>query len=447
MTLRFLHAADIHLGHRQYDNPVRMADFSRAFRDMLQDAIASRVEAVLLAGDLFHKRDVEPRTFVQAAMLFGRLQAQGIPVLAIQGNHEGSAYREGFTWLDGLAELGLVRVLGISYRDGEMVVEPYSDETRSGAYYDIGDVRVYGLRYAGSSTPRVVGDLAERIESVRGPRPAYTILMLHAGLKGVLDQYAGTLSRENLDALRGHVDYVALGHIHKPFVQDDWLYNPGSLENNSIDEAQWSERGYFIVDVTPGQSPPHVADLRNSQRRRVIRHRFDVDPFTTPQALYDALRRDLDDLPRGDDQPLFELRLTGVLNISRSDLDLRYIEKLAQEELEPLLVHLQDQMASNAFEIRTDDEQPREEIERQVLRDLLENDVRRREHSGRWAELALQLKQMALARSHPTEVVAELRSFQAILEELELAAVSGDVSADVSDEVPADVSVEEGGAC
>ncbi len=435
MTLRFLHAADIHLGHRQYDNPERMNDFGRAFRDMLQDALASGVQAVLLAGDLFHKRDVEPRTFVQAAMLFGQLKARGIPVLAIQGNHEGSAYREAFTWLDGLAELGLIRVLGATYRDGEMLLEPYDDEIRSGAYYDIGDLRIYGLRYAGSSTSRVVGDLTEVLEDMPGPRPAYTVLMLHAGLKGVLDQYAGTLSRENLDALREHVDYVALGHIHKPFAQDDWIYNPGSLENNSIDEAQWPERGYYIVDVTPGQSPPHVAELRNSRRRRVIRHPFAVDAFESPQDLYDALRRDLERLPRGDDRPLFELRLTGVLNINRSDLDLRYMEKMVKEQLEPLLVHLQDQMASNAFEIRADEEQPREEIERQVLRDLLENDVRRRAHSARWSELALRLKQMALARSHPTEVVAELRSFQAILDEL------------LPAEVTAEVSVEEEGAC
>ncbi len=417
MTMRFLHAADIHLGNRQYDNAERMADFSRAFRDMLRDALDARVELVLLAGDLFHKRDVEPRTFVQAAMLFERLKAQGIPVLAIQGNHEGSAYREAFTWLDGLAELGLVRVLSAAYHDGQMVVAPYDDGVKAGAYYDIGDVRVYGLRYAGASTARVVADLSDALARMEGPRPAYSILMLHAGLEGILDQYAGTLSRENLEALRPHVDYVALGHIHKPFCQDDWLYNPGSLENNSVDEAQWSERGYYLVDVHPGATPCHTATLYNSRRRRVLRHAFAVDPYETPEALYDALLRDLEGLPRRDDRPVFELRLTGVLNMNRNDLDMRRIEDLAVGQVAPLVIQLQDLTASNQYEIRTDQEQPREEIERQVLRELLENDVRRRAQSARWAELALRLKQMALARSHPTEVIGELRAFRSALGE------------------------------
>jgi DNA repair exonuclease SbcCD nuclease subunit len=415
--MRFLHAADIHLGNRQYDNAERMADFSRAFRDMLRDALDARVELVLLAGDLFHKRDVEPRTFVQAAMLFERLKAQGIPVLAIQGNHEGSAYREAFTWLDGLAELGLVRVLSAAYHDGQMVVAPYDDGVKAGAYYDIGDVRVYGLRYAGASTARVVADLSDALARMEGPRPAYSILMLHAGLEGILDQYAGTLSRENLEALRPHVDYVALGHIHKPFCQDDWLYNPGSLENNSVDEAQWSERGYYLVDVHPGATPCHTATLYNSRRRRVLRHAFAVDPYETPEALYDALLRDLEGLPRRDDRPVFELRLTGVLNMNRNDLDMRRIEDLAVGQVAPLVIQLQDLTASNQYEIRTDQEQPREEIERQVLRELLENDVRRRAQSARWAELALRLKQMALARSHPTEVIGELRAFRSALGE------------------------------
>ncbi len=417
MSLRFLHAADIHLGHRQYDRPERMDDFGRTFWHMLQDALASRAELVLLAGDLFHKRDVEPRTFVQTAALLGQLRERGIPVLAIQGNHEGSVYRDAFTWLDGLAELGLIRVLSADYAEGQMLLRPYDDRAKSGAYYDIGDIRVYGLRYAGASTSRVIADFAKALEQLEGPRPAYTILMLHAGLIGILDHYAGTLSRENLEALRPHVDYIALGHIHKPFCQDDWLYNPGSLENNSVDEAQWAERGYYLVDVHPGATPPHHATLRNSQRRPVLRHNFGVDPYESPEALYEALRRELKSLPKVGEKPVFELKLTGVLNINRNDLDMRYIEEIATAQVAPLVIQLQDLTAANAYEIRADQDQPREEIERLVLRSLVENDVRRRAQSDRWADLALRLKQIALAHSHPTEVIGELREFLAALGE------------------------------
>lgn len=124
MTVRFLHAADIHLGNRQYGRQERQDDFARSFRHLVQAAIDAHVDFVLLAGDLFHKRTVEARTFVQTAGLLSVLKEGNIPVLAIEGNHERPFFSEGFSWLDGLAELDLLRVLSGEYRDGAIVLTP-----------------------------------------------------------------------------------------------------------------------------------------------------------------------------------------------------------------------------------------------------------------------------------------------------------------------------------
>lgn len=414
MTIRFLHAADIHLGNRQYGRQERQDDFARAFQQMVQAAIDARVDFLLVAGDLFHKRTVEARTFVQTAGLLALLKERGIPVLAVEGNHERPYFTEGFSWLDGLAELGLIRVLSGEYAEGVLTLNPYDEQRRRGAYVDIKGVRIYGQRYFGASTPRVIADLTAALEALRAqdsaPRPDFAVMMLHAGLDGILDQYAGTVSRSVLDGLRPYVDYVALGHIHKPYTQDDWLYNPGSLENNSADEVQWEERGYYLVEIDPGPPSRHTATLQKSTRRAYLRHQFSVDAYETPEALIAALTRDLEHLPTNGDQPIVELRLSGVLNMSRQDLDLARIQQIAEERLNPLLCQVQDQTRTNAFEIRTDEQMSRQELERTVLTEIVQNDVRRRPHAERWAGAALRIKQMALARSHPHDIIDELEA-------------------------------------
>lgn len=408
MTVRFLHAADIHLGNRQYGRQERQDDFARSFRHLVQAAIDAHVDFVLLAGDLFHKRTVEARTFVQTAGLLSVLKEGNIPVLAIEGNHERPFFSEGFSWLDGLAELDLLRVLSGEYRDGAIVLTPYDDARHRGAYIDIKGVRVYGQAYFGATTPRVVADLTAALDglypSETQPRPMFSILMLHAGLEGVLDHYTGTLTHSALDGLRPHIDYVALGHIHKPYIHDDWLYNPGSLENNSADEAQWEDRGYFIVDIEPGSPARHSATLHRSTRRPYLRHSFSVEAFETPEALISALSRDLEPFRR-DDQPICELRLTGVLNFGRQDLDLARIQQTAETIVRPLLCQIQDHTRSNAYEFRTDEQMSRQELERRVLTEIVENDIRRRPQAALWADAALRIKQLALDGADPPAII------------------------------------------
>ncbi len=286
MAARFLHAADIHLGFMQYNCTERFNDFGRAFFAVIDDAIARRVDFVALAGDLFNKRAIDPPTLLQATAALERLQAAGIPAIAIEGNHERSYYNEGFTWLDYLAEVDLLTLLTPIYAQGQMALAPWDARAHSGAYIDLPcGVRVIGARYAGASTGRLVQDLAGALAALPGPRPAYTVLMLHAGVQGVLDQYSGTLSRAQLEQLRPYVDYLALGHIHKPFIQDDWIYNPGSLETNSTGEVEWADRGYFVVDVEPGHVPAHHVTRVRGRRREFVRLRFEVDAWPDPEAL------------------------------------------------------------------------------------------------------------------------------------------------------------------
>ena len=66
---RFLHLADVHLGFDRYDSKERTQDFYYAFNDALEKyAIAPQVDFVLIAGDLFEHRNIQPATLNQAQL-------------------------------------------------------------------------------------------------------------------------------------------------------------------------------------------------------------------------------------------------------------------------------------------------------------------------------------------------------------------------------------------
>ena len=414
MPIRFLHAADIHLGFEQYGHKERYNDFARAFIHLTEDAIERQVDFVLLAGDLFHKRSIEPQTLTQAVRNLECLRQHHIPVIGIEGNHERPHYSESYSWLDYLVDTNLLTLLSPIYTNGRLVVDAWQEN--AGAYIDLpGGIRVIGVKYYGASTSRVVGDLVHALAEMPGPRPAYTILMLHAGLQGILDNYSATLTRSQLDPLREYVNYLALGHIHKPFIQDDWIYNPGSLETNSTAEAEWADRGYFIVDVDPIK-PAHSVTAVSCPRRAFELLHFPVDTYHQPEDLYEAFGRYIaaEATPeRVSRQPVVEVRLSGVLAFNRADLDISHLEEIIQSAFHPLIGRIRDDCVEDQRDILLPDGGTidRNELERYVLSELLERDIRRRGDSHQWADMVLQIKRMALGHSTPQAIIAELRSF------------------------------------
>jgi len=418
VSFRFVHTADIHLGYMQYQSDERYNDFARAFQYVAESAIRRKASFVLLAGDLFHKRSIDPRTLLQATLVLGSLRQAGIPVLAVEGNHERAHWDEDFSWIDYLGEEGLLTLLSPVYQGEQIVLEPW--QRGQGAYIDLPcGARVVGVRYVGGSTSRVVRDLAPALERLPGPRPPYTILMLHAGLQGILDNYSATLARAELDPLRPLVDYMALGHIHKPFVQDDWIYNPGSLETNSTTEVDWEDRGYFWVEVAPEEAGHHRATKVRTPRRAFERLSFRVDAYETPARLYTALRAYLQEEAtpeRAARQPVVEMQLTGVLCFDSTDLDTQVVEQMVREAFNPIVCQIKNNTAPTAFEVAVEG-RSREEIEREVVREILERDIRRRAAGKEWADLVLTLKQMSLDGDTPAQIVATLQGFRQIVQE------------------------------
>jgi exonuclease SbcD len=419
MKARFLHFADCHLGYWQYNNRERYNDFGRAFLQVVDVARTERVDFVLLAGDLFHKRSIEALTLNQAMIGLERLKEAGIPCIAVEGNHELAYHDERLGWVAMLAMRQLLVLLNPEFRDGEPRLAPYT--SRRGSYFDpVPGLRVHGLRYMGAVTAKVVERYAAALADQPKDGIEYSIFLTHAGVEGVLPDQGG-LSLREWSVLRPHVDYLALGHIHKPYEFDGWIYNPGSLEACAITEIAWPERGYYLVEVDTErpraqEESKHTATLHANPRRTFHRLTVKVDLLDTPAALLEHCRelfirkaRDwrLHQLPE-QARPVVEVQLQGVLAFERSALDLTALEQLLVEILNPLLPLVKNltQSADRAIEIR--EGMSRAELERHVVNSLLQQDGRFRQQSERWADVALLLKNMALSDASAEAIVDEL---------------------------------------
>jgi DNA repair exonuclease SbcCD nuclease subunit len=243
-----------------------------------------------------------------------------------------------------------------------------------------------------------------------------TIVLAHAGLEGQL-AHAGTLTHNDLAPLRERVDYLALGHIHKPYAVDDWIFNPGSPETWNVQETAWRKRGSYLVEIEPGGRPQFEVIV---PRRRPF-YRLPpvaVDALETPQAVYDAVRaaarRQTPTIDR-DLQPVIEVTLEGVLAFHRFDLDLEHVQQIVEEELSALLVRVRNQTTPAEFEIAVDAEASRPELEHDIVRELLERDARYRPAAEDWTGVALDLKRLALEDSAPAHVIDHLRRARAEL--------------------------------
>lgn len=413
--MRFIHIADIHLGYQQYNCKERFDDFSRVFLYLVEQALARKVDFLLLAGDLFEKRTVDPLAMRVAIEGLQMLRDAGIPVVAVEGNHEKAYYRDQYSWVEFLDALGYLHLLNPRFADGRAILEPYGDE--GGAYIDLPcGARVYGIKYYGASTGKVFHLFADALARMDHSNSDFAIVIAHAGLEGQLPRYSGTLTYNDLAPLHERVDYLALGHIHKPYEAEDWIYNPGSPETWNVEEVAWPERGYYLVEVEPGSNPGHKAELIATPRRPFYRLRLQVDALEEPNAVYDGVRtllRRMDNEIVRDPAPVIELTLTGVLAFNRFDLDLDYVEDIVKGACPCLLARLRNATTPTEFEIPVDVEASRPELERSIIHELLERDARYRPAAEDWTRVALDVKRMALESSTPEAMIDYLRRARA----------------------------------
>ena len=388
--MKLFHAADIHLGRARLEGHLPDTDLVAAFRHIAEQAVSERADVFVLAGDLFDRPQVEPRHLRQAQEVLRLLAQAGIPVVAIEGNHDKAfVHSDDGTWVGFLAEDGLVQLLRPEFGPGGAILTRWDPDTRQGAYVDHHGVRFVGAGYLGAATPAKVRQV---IQALDGPMPH--VLLLHAGPQYFVGE-GGGFSKEDLALIREKVTYLALGHIHKPMRHEDWACNPGSPENCDLREAIYSQdkagnpvpRGYAVVEIDSAQrEKPVTLAVRSNPRRPVLRVTVDCTPFGNKtkngqEALIDAAVKQIQALtPRP--EAVIDLRLAGCLKLTRIVVDPAQLGPAISERanvfataVDPSALNLGSADAGEGEGSRAD--VPRDELERRAIRALVEKD-------GRW---------------------------------------------------------------
>lgn len=309
--MRLAHLADLHLGFRQYHRQTsgginqREADVANAFRAAVDDVLATRPDAVIIAGDLFHA--VRP---TNAAIVFAFRELQRLreampeaPVVLIAGNHDTPRSSETGSILRLYQELG---------------VDVATDEARRLVYPAL-DLSVLAVPHAALMAPP-----AERPVMRPSGGERHQVLVLHGEVEGLFPrdsaslEYGGALLDPG-ELRRGNWAYVALGHYHVTREVAPLIWYAGSLDYVSPNpwgelaeerQAEVAGKGWLLVDLSRGKvdrraiAPGRtVADLERIDAKDLIPSELDeaiVEALATvPGGLDDAVvRLVVDNAPR-----------------------------------------------------------------------------------------------------------------------------------------------------
>ena len=411
--MRFLHVADIHLGCRQYGLEERPKDFFRAWWDVIVNhAIPNKVDFVLIAGDFFHYRKVEPQAMNHAMAGLTLLKEAGIPVIAIEGNHDQRDSVSPYSWLRSLSGWGYLKLLEpAGYEEGHIKLLPWDEEERTGSYIDVAGARIFGSHSYGARANVEISLLADAVRSAR-VEGLFNILMLHTDIEGQSSHPIPLLSMTKLNELKQFIDYIALGHTHKRFDLDNWAFNPGSLETPSIDEYE-EERGAYLVDIDD-QHNIKAAHIRDYAQRSFERVAFDVSGAEDAEAVYNGvigiIEREsrMHQVGSGIPAPIIEITLKGHLGFNKSSLKLSRIEDEVKRRTGALHVRWRDRSVpvEYAVVLGLSAEASRKEREQRIIEDLIARNNRYKNRARHIANLVIKAKQLALDEE-PTDKIKE----------------------------------------
>ncbi|MDX9991852.1 MAG: exonuclease SbcCD subunit D [Anaerolineales bacterium] len=285
--IRVLHFADAHIDMANYGRhdpqsglPVRVLDFLKSLDEITETAIKEKVDLVIFAGDAYKDRSPAPTFQREWGKRIMRLSQAGIPTILLVGNHDlspaiGRAHAiQEFETLNvpHVRVIAQPQLLGPSDLDGlpvQVIGLPWV--SRSGLMAALGT--------DGDDSAEIYTELETRLTQLfesyleKADPSLPLILTAHASVQGALYGGERMVMLGNDLVLSGslvknpRLDYVALGHIHKPqnlngpgpLRGDKTAYGhppviyPGSIERVDFGEAA-DDKFFVIAEVEKGQT-------------------------------------------------------------------------------------------------------------------------------------------------------------------------------------------------
>ena len=281
---RILHFADAHIDMANYGRhdpetglPMRVIDFLKSLDTIIDTAIDERVDLVLFAGDAYKDRNPAPTFQREWSRRIMRLSRAGIPTLLLVGNHDLSPALGRAHALDPFNTLEVPHVHVIDRPEflkpedlGGLPLQVFALPwvSRSGFMAHLGLSAVDPAQLYEALEQRLIELVQGWLVDADPSLP--TVLTAHASVQGA--KYGGerTVMLGGDLVLSGslvrnpRLDYVALGHIHKPQNLNENLNSPtgsdhppiiypGSIERIDFGEAR-DDKFFIIASVEHGST-------------------------------------------------------------------------------------------------------------------------------------------------------------------------------------------------
>ena len=247
--MRFLHLSDLHLGKRVNEFSM-LEDQAYILKEILNIIDEQKVEAVLIAGDVYDKVIPSAEAVRLLDDFLTRIAARELPVFLISGNHD-SAERVAFgSRLMSSRQIYLSPVF-------ESDVEPITISDR------YGEIHIYMLPFVKPSLVKRVYPEEEiityqdavnaAVQHMQIDTDKRNILLAHQFVTGAARCDSEELSVGGLDDVDASIfdgfDYVALGHLHGPQkIGKETVRYSGTPLKYSFSEAN-QKKSVVIVDV------------------------------------------------------------------------------------------------------------------------------------------------------------------------------------------------------
>lgn len=275
--VKILHFADAHIDMANYGRhdpetglPMRVMDFLKSLDEIVNTAIEEGVDLVIFAGDAYKDRSPAPTYQREWGKRIMRLSHAGIPTLLLTGNHDispATGRAHAIQEFDTL-EVPHVRVLNkpefLTPNDlGGLPVQVLALPwvSRSGL--------MAKLELGGAEPNKVYQELANRLNDLvtnwlNAADPVLpTILTAHASVEGAkygserMVMLGTDLVLPPALVKDTRLDYVALGHIHKPQNLNEGghppVIYPGSIERVDFGEAK-DKKFFILAEVSKGET-------------------------------------------------------------------------------------------------------------------------------------------------------------------------------------------------
>ena len=267
--LTILHFADAHIDMANYGRhdtatalPLRVLDFLKSLDTIVDTAINEKVDLVLFAGDAYKDRNPAPTFQREWGKRIMRLSRAGIPTLLLVGNHDTSPALGRAHTLDPFDTLEVPNVLVLDkpvfLRPDDLwglplqvIALPWI--SRSGL--------IASQEMAGAELATVDQAIEDRLVTIVHNMLAESdpdlpiVLTAHASVQGAIYGGERTVMLGGDLLLPGslvrdpHLDYVALGHIHKAQDLNEDAHPPviypGSIERVDFGEA--ADDKFFVL--------------------------------------------------------------------------------------------------------------------------------------------------------------------------------------------------------